>query len=113
MNVEQALASARALGLARLDAALLLGHHLQRRREWLIAHPLEPVEALAFEAFQAACRRCADGVPVAYLTGRREFMGLELPGEHRCAGAAPRNRDPRPVGDRAAARHADRAPSPE
>ena len=40
MNVEQALAAARALGLTRLDAALLLGHHLQRRREWLIAHPL-------------------------------------------------------------------------
>jgi release factor glutamine methyltransferase len=78
MNVEQALASARTLGLARLDASLLLGHQLQRRREWLIAHPLEPVEARAFEAFEAACRRCADGVPVAYLTGRREFMGLEL-----------------------------------
>ena len=78
MNVEQALASARALGLTRLDAALLLGHHLQRRREWLIAHSLEPVEGRAFEAFEAACRRCADGVPVAYLTGRREFMGLDL-----------------------------------
>jgi release factor glutamine methyltransferase len=78
MNVEQALAAARALGLTRLDAALLLGHHLQRRREWLIAHPSAPVQAQAFEAFSADCRRRADGVPVAYLTGRREFMGLQL-----------------------------------
>ena len=78
MTVEQALAAARALGLTRLDAALLLGHHLQRRREWLIAHSLEPIEAPAFEAFQANCRRRADGVPIAYLTGQREFMGLEL-----------------------------------
>lgn len=78
MNVEQALAAARSLGLTRLDAALLLGHHLQRRREWLIAHPLAPVPARTFEAFDADCRRRADEVPVAYLTGHREFMGLQL-----------------------------------
>ena len=78
MNVEQALASARALGLTRLDASLLLGHHLQRRREWLIAHPLERVETPVLEAFEADCQRRVDGVPVAYLTGTREFMGLEL-----------------------------------
>lgn len=78
MTVERALAAARALGLTRLDAALLLAHHLKCRREWLIAHPLEPIEAPAFEAFQADCRRRADGVPIAYLTGQREFMGLEL-----------------------------------
>ena len=78
MNVEQALATARSLGLTRLDAALLLGHRLQCGREWLIAHPLAPVGAQTFEAFAADCRRRADGVPVAYLTGRREFMGLDL-----------------------------------
>ena len=78
MTVEQALASASALGLTRLDAALLLGHHLQRSREWLIAHPRTPVDARHFEAFAADCRRRADGVPIAYLVGRREFMGLEL-----------------------------------
>jgi len=78
MNVEQALAAAHALGLTRLDAALLLGHHLQRRREWLIAHPLALVEERRLEAFGVACRQRADGVPVAYLTGHREFMGLDL-----------------------------------
>jgi len=78
MNVEQALATARALGLERLDAALLLAHHMGCRREWLIAHPLSPVPHPALEAFDRDCRRRADAVPVAYLTGRREFMGLEL-----------------------------------
>jgi release factor glutamine methyltransferase len=78
MNVEQALAAARARGLTRLDAALLLAHHLRCRREWLIAHTLAPVEARAFEAFGVDCGRRADGVPLAYLTGRREFMGLDL-----------------------------------
>jgi release factor glutamine methyltransferase len=78
MNVEQALATAHGLGLTRLDAALLLGHHLQRRREWLIAHPQAPVGAQPLAAFDADCHRRVDGVPLTYLTGRREFMGLDL-----------------------------------
>ena len=88
MTVEQAFAAALALGLTRLDAALLLAHQMKRRREWLIAHSLEPIEAPAFEAFEADCRQRAGGVPIAYLIGRREFMGLEL-GERGRAGAAP------------------------
>jgi len=78
MNVEQALAAARERGLSRLDAAVLLGHRLGQRREWLIAHSLAPVPTAALAAFTDDCRRCVDGVPVAYLTGRREFMGHEL-----------------------------------
>jgi len=78
MNVTQALATARDLGLSRLDASLLLAHRLQQRREWLIAHPEAPVAAPLLQAFCHDCGRSADGMPVAYLTGRREFMGLEL-----------------------------------
>ena len=37
-TIARALAEARALGLARLDAQLLLAHHLQCSRTWLIAH---------------------------------------------------------------------------
>jgi len=78
MNVDQALAAARARGLTRLDAALLLAHHLQRRREWLIAHLDAELEEGTLVAFDEICRRRADGVPVAYLTGWRDFMGLAL-----------------------------------
>lgn len=78
MNVEQALAAARSRGIARLDATLLLAHRLQRRREWLIAHPSAEVGQPALAAFDDDCHRRADGVPLAYLTGRREFMGLDL-----------------------------------
>jgi len=78
MTVAQALVAAQALGLSRLDAALLLGHRLHRSREWLIAHPTEAVGGQALAAFDTDCRRRADGVPVAYLIGRREFMSLEL-----------------------------------
>lgn len=72
-----ALARAREAGVARLDAQLLLGHHLRRDRAWLLAHddaPLGDVQA----AFEAALARRAAGVPLAYLVGEREFRGLPL-----------------------------------
>jgi release factor glutamine methyltransferase len=77
-TVRAALAAARARGVDRLDAQLLLAHRLQRPREWLIAHDdatLSPADAAAFAADTT---RRAEGVPLAYLTGRREFHGLEL-----------------------------------
>ena len=78
MTVDGALARARALGIERLDAMLLLAHHLMRSREWLLAHPDDTLDADAQAGFEADCRRRADDVPLAYLTGRREFHGLAL-----------------------------------
>lgn len=78
MNVEQALRVARDRALDRLDAAVLLAHHIGQRREWLIAHPEAEVAQAALDAFNGDCARRADGVPLAYLTGHREFMGLDL-----------------------------------
>jgi release factor glutamine methyltransferase len=65
-------------GLAPLEAKLLLAHVLGRDRAWLAAHgdaKLTPDQARAFDALT---RRRHDGEPIAYLTGRREFFGLEL-----------------------------------
>lgn len=78
MTVAGALALASSLGLERLDAMLLLGHHLKRSREWLLAHPEAAVDRALQSDFEADCRRRADGVPLAYLTGVREFRGLAL-----------------------------------
>lgn len=78
MTVDGALALARSLGLERLDAMLLLAHHLKRGREWLMAHPDAAVDDTAQSDFEADCRRRADDVPLAYLTGVREFRGLAL-----------------------------------
>lgn len=77
-TVTQALAGARALGLDRLDAQLLLSDALARPRSWLLAHgehALDPAQRLRFEAH---CARRADGEPVAYLLGAKEFHGLML-----------------------------------
>ncbi len=64
-----------ASGLPRVEARALLAALLGCRGEWLIAHGDEAVtEAVATRfATQAAARR--DGVPLAYLTGTREFYG--------------------------------------
>ncbi len=78
MNVGAALAQARALGLNRLDAQLLLGRLLGQTRTWLIAHDDAALSAQQLQAFLAACRRRAAGEPLAYLLGEREFHGLML-----------------------------------
>lgn len=78
MRVVDALALARRIGVDRLDAQLLLAHQLGRPRSWLIAHDDETlppdVEAVLVQRLQ----RRADGVPLAYLLGRKEFRGLDL-----------------------------------
>ena len=78
MNVGAALARARALGLDRLDAQLLLAQALQQPRAWLIAHDEAGLTPAQQQAFDTACRRRADGEPLAYLLGEREFHGLML-----------------------------------
>jgi release factor glutamine methyltransferase len=78
MRVAEALALARELGVARLDAQLLLGHRLQRERAWLIAHDDAALDADAAAAVEADLRLRAAGVPLAYLVGEREFHGLTL-----------------------------------
>jgi release factor glutamine methyltransferase len=51
---------------------------LRRDRAWLGAHGDQPMTAQEARAFDALARRRRDGEPVAYLTGRREFYGLDL-----------------------------------
>jgi release factor glutamine methyltransferase len=77
-TVAAALAEARSLGLARLDAQLLLAHVLGRTRSWVIANDREALDAPAWQRWSTLVRRRAAGEPLAYLTGEREFHGLSL-----------------------------------
>jgi release factor glutamine methyltransferase len=77
-TVGAALAQARALGLERLDAHLLLAEVLQQPRAWLIAHDDAALSAAQQQYFAELCRRRADSEPLAYLLGEREFHGLML-----------------------------------
>jgi release factor glutamine methyltransferase len=76
--IDALLAEARALGLDRLDAQLLLAQHLQRPRAWVIAHGDSPLDDVLADKVRADFARRADGVPLAYLSGWREFYGLSL-----------------------------------
>lgn len=73
--MRQALAQ---VGLAPIDAQVLLAHLLDVDRAWLIAHATDPLAGAQVERFFALARRRRDGEPVAYLTGSREFWGLSL-----------------------------------
>ncbi len=91
-SVADALGQARTLGLARIDAQLLLLHVLGRAttdRAWLLAHDTDALAPDASDRYQALCLRRAAGEPVAYLTGHKEFYGLALQVDARVL-------DPRP-----------------
>jgi release factor glutamine methyltransferase len=75
MKVAVALARC---GLVAVDARVLLAHVLDCSRAWLIAHADDELDAPDADAFLALAKRRRDGEPVAYLTGRREFHGLDL-----------------------------------
>ncbi len=77
----EALAQAQSLGVAREDARILLLHTLGRPlhdRSWLVAHDTDAMPPDAMGQYEALLLRRLKGEPVAYLTGRKPFYGLEL-----------------------------------
>ena len=74
-TVRRALAQA---GLMPIDAQVLLAHVLGVDRAWLLAHATDELPRERADAFFLLAKRRREGEPVAYLTGRREFHGLDL-----------------------------------
>jgi release factor glutamine methyltransferase len=77
-SVAALMSEARAAGVARLDARLLLAHHLQQPPAWVLAHDEAVLSAALAAAVRADLRRRAEGVPLAYLSGLKSFHGLDL-----------------------------------
>lgn len=61
-----------------LEARVLLCHVMRRQAAYLIAHADEALESEQAGAFNALITRRAAGEPVAYITGGREFFGLDF-----------------------------------
>lgn len=77
-RVADLLADARAAGVDRLDAQLLLGRLLGQTRTWLLAHDDATLEPAKLSAWRGQLARRAAGEPLAYLLGEKEFHGLLL-----------------------------------
>jgi len=81
MTITQAIQTAQSLGLDRLEAQLLALHALGRastERAWLLAHGTDAMPAAATALLQTLAARRANGEPLAYITGFKEFYGLTL-----------------------------------
>lgn len=58
-----------------VDARVLLRHVVDRDAAYLMAHPETPLRSEEERAYAALVERRAQGEPVAYLIGEREFYG--------------------------------------
>lgn len=61
-----------------LETDILLAYVLAKPREFLFTHDEAEVTEAQAKTFFALCEDRAAGVPVAYLTHKREFFGLEF-----------------------------------
>lgn len=62
----------------RLDAEVLLSHVLEKERIYLYVHFDEPLEPRELARFRSFVKQRVLRVPVAYILGYREFMGLRF-----------------------------------
>lgn len=62
----------------RLDAEVLLSHVLHKERIYLYVHFDEPLEAEELSSYKALIKKRIARIPVAYILGHKEFMGLDF-----------------------------------
>ncbi len=62
----------------RLDSELLLARALDVPRSYLFAHPDEILDPAAAERFCLSLERRSDGLPIAYISGEKEFWSMTL-----------------------------------
>jgi len=63
---------------SRLDAEILLARIIDMPRSYLFAHPEDELDEHSFDRFSALLERRADGEPMAYIMGTKEFWSHEL-----------------------------------
>jgi release factor glutamine methyltransferase len=76
-TVGEALALARqADGITSITSQAILAHILEHDRAWLLAHGEALIPSDQAARYAALLARAAQGEPLAYLTGERDFCGL-------------------------------------
>jgi release factor glutamine methyltransferase len=64
--------------LSPLDAEILLSLAGNFSKEYILAHPEKRLSTVQMKKFDSFCARRSNGEPVAYITGKKEFFGLEF-----------------------------------
>ncbi len=62
----------------RLDAEILLCRTIDMPRSYLFAHPEDELDELTRERFEDVLKKREAGLPMAYITGTREFWSREF-----------------------------------
>lgn len=63
---------------ASLDVNVFLEHCLKQSKTWLLTHPEENLSAEQILWLSEAVEKRKTGLPVAYITGRKEFYGYDF-----------------------------------
>ena len=63
---------------AQLDAELLLALALNKNRTWLYGHGEDPLTEKVADVYRMLLTERARGIPLAHMTGTREFWSLEF-----------------------------------
>ena len=61
-----------------MEADILLAHCLKCDRSFLMAHDDDELDTLVSQTFSSLVTRRAQGEPIAYLLGKKEFWNIEL-----------------------------------
>jgi release factor glutamine methyltransferase len=82
-SIESALASARdrlsaVSESARLEAEILVARCIDMPRSYLFAHPEDTLDEFAVERLNDTIERRLAGIPMAYVTGSKEFWSMDL-----------------------------------
>lgn len=80
-TLHEALLGFKSSSLTPLEAQLLMLHALGREsheRAWLLTHGDDVLSPEALERFQGYAQQRVDHVPLSYITGHKEFYGLNL-----------------------------------
>jgi release factor glutamine methyltransferase len=62
----------------RFDAELLLAHTLKKPREFILTYPEYKISWWQKRKFFSTVKKRASGIPIAYITGHKEFFGLDF-----------------------------------
>lgn len=64
--------------LATTEAELILAHVIKKSREFILAHPEKNINKIQIKKYNQLINKRLKNIPLAYLTGYKEFFGLNF-----------------------------------